>query len=115
MLVDGTLVASDTGRTFANVNPATEEVLGQVADGSAADMHRAIDAARRAFDESGWSTDLELRKRCLSQLQDALEKERAARGAHPRGGLPAPDHPRRSIRHWAGTWNRRSSPTSTTP
>jgi aldehyde dehydrogenase (NAD+) len=38
-------------------------------------MHRAIDAARRAFDETGWSTDRELRKRCLGQLQDALEKE----------------------------------------
>ena len=34
MLVDGKLVESDTGRTFDNVNPATEEVIGQVADGS---------------------------------------------------------------------------------
>jgi aldehyde dehydrogenase (NAD+) len=39
MLVDGKLVESDTGRTFENINPATEEVLGQVADGSSADMH----------------------------------------------------------------------------
>ena len=76
MLVDGKLVESDTGRTFDNVNPATEEVLGQVADGSKADMHRAIDGARRAFDETDWSTDHELRKRCLTQLQDALENER---------------------------------------
>ena len=76
MLVDGKLVESETGRTFDNINPATEEVLGQVADGSAADMHRAIDGARRAFDETDWSTNHELRKRCLSQLQDALEKDR---------------------------------------
>ena len=76
MLVDGKLVESDTGRTFDNVNPATEEVIGQVADGSNADMHRAIDAARRAFDETAWSTDRALRVRCLMQLQDALEKER---------------------------------------
>ncbi len=76
MLVDGKLVESDTGRTFDNVNPATEEVLGQVADGSKADMHRAIDGARRAFDETDWSTDHELRARCLTQLQDALETER---------------------------------------
>jgi len=39
-------------------------------------MHRAIDAARRAFDETAWSTDRALRVRCLMQLQDALEKER---------------------------------------
>ena len=39
-------------------------------------MHRAIDGARRAFDETDWSTDRELRKRCLTQLQEALEKDR---------------------------------------
>src|SRR6202050_5683997 len=76
MLVDGKLVESETGRTFDNINPATEEVLGQVADGQTADMHRAIDGARRAFDETDWSTNHELRKRCLSQLQEALEKDR---------------------------------------
>src|SRR3984885_14246495 len=76
MLVDGELVESDTRKTFDNVDPATEEVLGQVADGSSADMLRAIDGARRAFDESDWSTDRALRTHCLSQLQDALEKER---------------------------------------
>ena len=65
MLVDGELIGADSGQTFDNVNPATEEVLGQVADASAAEMHRAIDAARRAFDETDWSTNRELRKRCL--------------------------------------------------
>jgi aldehyde dehydrogenase (NAD+) len=38
-------------------------------------MRRAIAAARRAFDESGWATDRALRKRCLEQLQEALESE----------------------------------------
>ncbi|HKA94519.1 MAG TPA: aldehyde dehydrogenase family protein, partial [Acidimicrobiia bacterium] len=75
MLVDGALVDGDAG-TFPNVNPATEEVLGAVADASKADMHRAIDAARRAFDETDWSTNRALRKRCLEQLQQALESER---------------------------------------
>jgi len=78
MLVDGKLVESASGRTFDNINPATEEVLGQVADGQSTDMHRAIDSARRAFDETDWSTDHELRKRCLTQLQEALEKDREA-------------------------------------
>lgn len=76
MLVDGDLVEADSGRTFANINPATEEALGSVADASATEMHRAIDAARRAFDETDWSTNRALRKRCLEQLQDALEAER---------------------------------------
>jgi aldehyde dehydrogenase (NAD+) len=39
-------------------------------------MARAIVAARRAFDESPWAHDLELRKRSLQQFQDALEEER---------------------------------------
>src|SRR6202011_1707324 len=40
------------------------------------DMDRAIASARRAFDESAWATDRDLRKRCLLQLQEALAKER---------------------------------------
>ena len=76
MLVDGALVDADSGATFANVNPATEEVIGHVADASAAEVQRAIAAARRAFDETTWSTDRAFRKRCLEQLQEGLEAER---------------------------------------
>ena len=77
MLIDGKLVDGEAG-TFANLNPATEEVLGDVANASKADMQRAIAAARRAFDETDWSTNRALRKRCLEQLQAALEAEREA-------------------------------------
>ena len=75
MLVDGELVEAEGGATFDNVNPATEEVLGPVADGSATDMGRAVAAARRAFDTTAWSTDTEMRKACLDQLQAAIESE----------------------------------------
>ena len=77
MLIDGELVDGEAG-TFANVNPATEEVLGTVADASAADMGRAIAAARRAFDETAWSTDRAFRQRCLGQLQEAIEADQEA-------------------------------------
>jgi aldehyde dehydrogenase (NAD+) len=77
MLIDGKLVDGEAG-TFTNINPATEEPIGAVADASKADMNRAIDAARRAFDETDWSTNHALRKRCLEQFQDALEAEREA-------------------------------------
>ncbi len=76
MLVDGKLIDADSGATFNNVNPATEEVLGVVADSSKSEMRRAIAGARRAFDETSWSTDKAFRKRCLEQLQEALEGER---------------------------------------
>ncbi|HZT67834.1 MAG TPA: aldehyde dehydrogenase family protein [Acidimicrobiales bacterium] len=78
MLIDGELTEARSGKRFDNLNPATEEVLGQVADASAEDADRAIAAARRAFDETSWSTDRALRRRCLEQLQAALEDEREA-------------------------------------
>src|SRR5438874_9760645 len=76
MRIDGELVEAGSGATFENVNPATEEVIGRVADAGKAEMQRAIAAARRAFDETDWSTNHALRKRCLEQLQEALEAER---------------------------------------
>jgi aldehyde dehydrogenase (NAD+) len=76
MLIDGQLVPAQNGATFPNVNPATEEKMGEVADASRDDMRRAISAARRAFDETDWSRSRELRKHCLTQLQKALEDER---------------------------------------
>ena len=76
MLIGGDLVEAASGKRFENINPATEEVLGEVADASPEDMQRAITAARRAFDETDWSTDHGLRKRSLEQLQAALESER---------------------------------------
>ncbi|OMC52631.1 aldehyde dehydrogenase [Mycolicibacterium fortuitum] len=74
MLIDGKLVDGSAG-TFTNINPANEQILGEVADASTADMQRAIDAARRSFDETDWSTDHQLRKRCLEQLHVAIEGE----------------------------------------
>ena len=76
MLIDGDLVPAASGRTFEVINPATEGVIGDVSDGGKTEMTAAIAAARRAFDESAWPHDRELRKRCLSQLQEALESER---------------------------------------
>ncbi len=76
MLIDGKLVEASGGKTFANVNPATEEELGQVADASAGDMEQAIAAARRAFDETDWATNRSFRRHCLEQLHEALVAER---------------------------------------
>jgi len=76
MLIDGKLVEATGGATYDNINPATEAVIGPVADASVADMERAIAAARRAFDETNWSTDRALRKACLQQLKEALDKHK---------------------------------------
>jgi aldehyde dehydrogenase (NAD+) len=74
LLIDGNLVDSLSKRTFPNINPASEEVLGVAADGGPADLDAAVAAAQRAFDTSNWSTDAPFRARCLRQLQDALRE-----------------------------------------
>lgn len=75
MLIDGKLVAAASGAEFDNRSPATGRLLGTTAAAGQRDMQQAISAARCAFDESDWSTDRQLRKRCLAQLQSALEAE----------------------------------------
>ncbi|RRO17529.1 aldehyde dehydrogenase [Saccharopolyspora rhizosphaerae] len=72
LLVDGAPVPGSGGR-FDIADPATEEVLGTAANATAADVDRAIGAARRAFDETDWSRDVELRVHCLKQLSEALQ------------------------------------------
>jgi aldehyde dehydrogenase (NAD+) len=70
LLIDGELIRAP--RAFETVNPATEEVLGTATDADHDAMDAAIDAARRAFDTTTWSTDLRFRVHCLRQLHSAL-------------------------------------------
>jgi len=73
LFIDGELVAGGAGR-YPTVNPATEEVLGTAADATTEDMSRALDAARRAYDTTDWSSDAALRVRCIRQLQQAMRE-----------------------------------------
>src|SRR5947207_3096594 len=82
MLINGEWQAAASGKTFETVNPATEEVIARVAEGDAADVERAVAAARRAFDEGPWGkmTATE-RGRLMYKLADLIEankKELAA-------------------------------------
>ncbi len=73
LFIDGKPCPGSAG-TFPTINPATEEVLGVAADADTDDMSRAIDAARRAFDETDWSRNTGLRVRCVRQLRDAMRE-----------------------------------------
>ncbi|MCA0907383.1 aldehyde dehydrogenase [Ruegeria marisrubri] len=53
--IDGKFVDAASGRTFDSINPATGEVLAQVAEGDAEDVNRAVAAGRRAFEDGRWS------------------------------------------------------------
>jgi betaine-aldehyde dehydrogenase len=54
MYIDGQWVSSSSGESFPVRNPATGEVIAHVTKATREDAQRAIAAARRAFDESGW-------------------------------------------------------------
>ncbi|MBX5488548.1 MAG: aldehyde dehydrogenase family protein, partial [Mycolicibacterium hassiacum] len=70
LLIDGKLI--ETARTYPSLNPATGQVLGYAPDATEQDARAAVAAARRAFDETTWSTDREFRIRCLEQFHRAL-------------------------------------------
>ncbi|MGV0834850.1 aldehyde dehydrogenase family protein [Mycolicibacterium thermoresistibile] len=109
MLIDGELQHTSSGAKFDVIHPANEEVAGQATDGTVADMERAVGAARRAFDTSDWSRDVEFRYHCLTQLADALEaqKEHLRRVLVTEVGCPVTvtgsqiEEPINEVRHWA--------------
>ena len=51
LFIDGSFVEASSGATFPTINPATEEVLSEVAEAGADDVDRAVRAARRAYEE----------------------------------------------------------------
>ncbi|TCP08322.1 aldehyde dehydrogenase family protein [Caldimonas thermodepolymerans] len=74
MLIDGEWVQALSGETFPTLNPATGQVLTHVAKGQAADIDRAVRAARRAF-EGPWSRFRPAdRQRVMLRLAELVEQ-----------------------------------------
>ena len=75
MFINNQWVDSASGKTFPTYNPATGEVLAQVAEGDREDINRAVKAARKAFDGGPWPdmTPSE-RGRLIWKLADLLEE-----------------------------------------
>jgi aldehyde dehydrogenase (NAD+) len=109
MLIDGELQYTGSGAKFDVIHPASEQVVGQATDAGVDDMRRAVGAARRAFDETDWSRDVEFRYHCLTQLHDAMErnKERLRRVLITEVGCPITvsgsqiESPIDEVTHWA--------------
>jgi aldehyde dehydrogenase (NAD+) len=51
LFIDGTFVDPTDGGSFKSINPASEEVLAEVAEAGAEDVERAVRAARKAYDK----------------------------------------------------------------
>jgi len=65
---------AQSGRRFPVENPATEEILGEVAQGDAADVDAAVRAARACFESDAWrSLSGRRRGRMLARAADLLE------------------------------------------
>jgi len=75
ILINGKWVEAASGKTFPTYNPATGDVLSQVAEGDKEDINRAVKAARAAFETGPWSkiTPSE-RGRLIWKLGDLIEK-----------------------------------------
>jgi aldehyde dehydrogenase (NAD+) len=90
LYIDGESCDAASGRTTESINPATEEPFARVARADREDTRRAIDAARRAFDEGPWPRVSQAgRAKILNQIADGLEKraqELATLEAHDAGG-----------------------------
>src|SRR5260370_16631106 len=74
LLIDGQWV--DGAKKFDTINPATGEVLTQIAEASSADVDRAVVAARRAFEDcnGAWrKLSASERGRMIWKLADLLE------------------------------------------
>lgn len=74
LLIDGKWSAAASGKSFPTYNPATGEILAQVAEGDKEDIERAVRAARKAFDEGAWSKmTASDRGRLLWKLGDLID------------------------------------------
>ena len=74
MFINNQFVPSASGKTFPTYNPATGEIMAQVAEGDREDIDRAVKAARKAFENPAWADmSPSQRGRLIWKLADLLE------------------------------------------
>jgi len=75
ILINGEWRDAVSGKTFQTINPATEELIAEVAEGDEADIDLAVKAARKAFESGPWSTmDARDRGQLMHRLADLIEE-----------------------------------------
>ena len=110
--IDGVFCDSVDGQTFDVVNPATEEVVAHAARGQAADVDRAVAAAKASFDSGVWSrAKPSFRRDVLMRAADLIDERadeinliESLEMGHPVGPRPAPNAARVATR---AAWNFR--------
>jgi aldehyde dehydrogenase (NAD+) len=75
LFIGGKWMDSASGKTFSTINPATGEVLAQIAEGDERDVDAAVRAARKAFDSGPWAEmSASDRGRLLWKIGDLIDK-----------------------------------------
>lgn len=77
LYINGKCRSSRSGHTFPSFNPATESVLAEVAEATAADVDDAVMSARRAFEKGEWPRMPAARRSQILYEAAALIEERA--------------------------------------
>lgn len=78
LFINNEFVDSESGKTFASVDPATENVICHVSEGDKADVDKAVKAARAAFKVgSPWRTmDASKRGQLMNRLADLMDRDK---------------------------------------
>jgi aldehyde dehydrogenase (NAD+) len=75
LFINGKLVNSISGKTFATLNPSTGQEICQVAEADSADVDLAVKAARKAFESGPWKKmSAAERGRRINKLADLMEQ-----------------------------------------
>ncbi|GAB3797575.1 aldehyde dehydrogenase family protein [Virgibacillus kimchii] len=77
LYINGEYVPSVSGKTLDVYNPATDEILARVSEAQEEDVDKAVQAARKAFDEGEW-TKMEAAERShlIYKFANLLEENR---------------------------------------
>jgi betaine-aldehyde dehydrogenase len=79
LFIDGEWVGNKDGRSFAVIDPSTEETMAMVTEASAVEVDLAVRAARRAFDSGPWADSTPMsRARVLFNLAATVRAHLAA-------------------------------------
>ena len=54
IFIDGKFMDAASGKTFDNISPSQNRVIGQIASGDVEDINRAVASAKRVFDAGTW-------------------------------------------------------------
>lgn len=72
LFINGQAIPAENSTYFPVINPATKEVVAEVAEGNLNDVNKAVEAALNAFKNTNWAKDKDYRFRVLNKLAELM-------------------------------------------